>query len=251
MERPKLSPKETIIESALKMVEQRYQLSVEDPNSHLNEIQSILAENPGLNIVLYFNHISFADPLFAFWFYFKHINPENSRQIILPASHWHTDFFHNPAFATAFRLGELLLGYQGVRIVQAYQLGEPEKYHYTEADAIKSYRRLLKAIGENPQNTTLIISPEGHRSEDGTLQQGEDGITNLVRKLAPCILTPLGIVYEGDFKRNGLNFGTAVSLRPGQPFLWENNRQKPTLEEIMTPLSSVLPPKMQGVWRQN
>jgi len=144
----------------------------------------------------------------------------------------------------------LVIGYQGVRIVQAYQLEQRDKYRYTQAEALESYKNLLKAIGKNPQNTTLIISPEGHRSEDGALQEGEVGITNLARKLAPCLLVPLGIVYEGDFNRNGLNFGASVNLRPGQPFLWENNRQEPTLEQIMIPLASVLPPKMRGVWKE-
>jgi 1-acyl-sn-glycerol-3-phosphate acyltransferase len=252
MERQKFSLREKVIKIALPELEKIYQLSVNDPNAYLNEVQSILAKNPDLNLALYFNHISFPDPVFAFWLYLKYIDPENRRQIILPASHWHTNFLHNPAFATAFKLGKLVLGYKGIRIVQAYQLEQPETYHYTPADATNTYKNLLKAIGENPQNTTLIISPEGHRSEDGTLQKGEVGITNLVRKLTPCVLVPLGIVYgDGGFDRNGLNFGASVNLRPGQPFLWEDNRQKPTLEQIMIPLASVLPPKMQGGWRQN
>jgi len=249
MERQKFSLREKVIKIALPELEKIYQLSVDDPNAYLNEAQSILAKNPDLNLVLYFNHISFPDPVFAFWLYLKYIDPENRRQIILPASHWHTNFLRNPAFAAAFKLGELVLGYKGIRIVQAYQLEQPEKYHYTPADATKSYRSLLEAIGKNPQNTTLIISPEGHRSENGALQQGEDGIIHLVRRLTPCVLIPLGIVYENKFNRNGLNFGVKVDLRPGQPFLWEDNRQKPTLEQIMIPLASVLPPEMQGAWR--
>ena len=190
-----------------------------------------------------------ADPVFAFWFYFKYLDPENRRRIVVPASHWHTNFLRDPLSTLAFYLGELVIGYRGIRIVQAYQLGQPETYHYTPADALESYRNFLKTIGENPQNTTLIISPEGHRSEDGTLQKGENGITRLAKILAPCVLFPLRIAYGGDFDRNGLNFGASVNLRPGQHFLWENNRQKPTLEQIMTPLASVLPPEMQGAWR--
>jgi len=190
-----------------------------------------------------------ADPVFAFWFYFKYLDPENRRRIVVPASHWHTNFLRDPLSTLAFYLGELVIGYRGIRIVQAYQLGQPETYHYTPADAINTYKNLLKAIGENSQNTTLIISPEGHRSEDGALQEGEVGITNLARRLAPCLFIPLVIIYEGEFDRNGLNFGRKVNLRPGQPFLWGDNKQRPTLEQIMIPLASVLPPEMQGAWR--
>ncbi len=212
-----------------------------------------MGENPDLNLIIYFNHLAFSDPVLILWLYFKFLDPQGERRLILPASHWHTNFFHNPVYASAYRLGQILLNFKGVPIVQTYQVDNPS-YGYTPAQALKTYRNLLKAIGDNPQNMSLIISPEGHRSENGTLQEGEKGIEKLARRLCPCLLLPTGIVYPDGFDpqtmRDSLNFGRRVNLVVGPPISYDNEKQSLTHEMIMNNLALTLSPEMRGFWKE-
>lgn len=144
--------------------------------------------------------------------------------------------------------------YQGVRIIQSYQVENPA-YGYTITQAFKSYRQLYQVIGKDPKSTDLIISPEGHRSEGGTLQKGEEGIKNLAQKLFPCILLPIGIVYPDGFDpktiRDSLNFNCRISLVICQPISYEEDfSQVKPYEEIMRNLALILPPEMRGFWAE-
>lgn len=156
---------------------------------------------------------------------------------------------NNPFFAFGAKLGEFVFEYDLIKLVQAYMVGDP-KYGYTAEGAQRTYqpffRRLKKAT-----NATLMISPEGHRSPDGKLQKGEEGIELMTRLLYPVICLPIGIRYEGDdFERSELNIGKKVDLTVAQPIYKEDASTKVTLDDLMIRLASILPPHMRGVWER-
>lgn len=236
---------------ATRTIESLYRFSIHNSEA-LAETQELLRENSGRNLLLYFNHISFPDPVFIYWLYNRVLDPNLTRQVILPASHLHTRFTYNPVFASIFALGKLAYDYQGIRLIQSYMVGN----QYTQEEAIKNYRDLIETIKDptpkrEKKPLTLIIAPEGHRSDDGlSLQKGEEGMVKLAKIMAPVAMLPIGINYpDRQYDRNRLNFHHRVDLTPALPILIEN-RQDPGLDYsfLMHRLALVLPEDMRGYW---
>jgi len=220
-------------------------------DDRLEIIRSLLAQRSDLSYVLYFNHISYNDPLLA-----VHIarRIDNNRHLVAPASYSHTDK-DGPQANSALRFMADVAsncGIEVVRIIQNYQINDP-KYGYTEAGAMVTYRAwLTKLRNLHKQDISVgcLMSPEGHRSESGTLGKGEKGITNTGALLAPVAFIPLGIVYEGKYERDGVNIGRRVSLFLGESVTQENRSERVRLNRLMLNLANILPVSMRGQWTE-
>lgn len=242
-------------EWATKQIDKAYDISIKDLSS-VQIIQDLIKDNPDLNLLVYFNHISYADPAFVLWVHNQFIDPNLERQTILPASYLHTDFFHNPAFAAAFFAAEKLYGLEGVRLIQSYMIGK----RYTEVQARTNHRDFIKTIKQNLKDKEsgakgaldLILSPEGHRADDGlTLQEGEKGIANLAKILTPVILFPMGLNYPNrDHNRSSLNFHRRVDVTFGEPKVVLSRNEVPEHDDLMKALAGILPEDMRGIYRQ-
>lgn len=227
------------------------------PSSHerIRDISRLLREHPSWNAILYFNHMAYGDP--GIWgFIARTIDPDASRTAAVLASKFHTTFRNNPAFALAARVGDTLGGIHVIPTIQSYMVDNPQ-YGYTKRDASKNQKEILRRIHNFSRRKPimLLISPEGHRSDDGTLGQPEKGVASFGAMLAPALLIPTGIFYEGNFRRNGIN--TRSRKHPvlaiaevGEPITQESRHQRVPLELMMHHLARTLPRELRGAWRE-
>lgn len=222
----------------------------EDDRSYIKEIKEQLAVHPNFNFILYFNHISYDDPLLAAHIV-QQIDPKHTRHLIAPASYSHTDPNKPVNYGFSFMMDEAKkCGVEIIRVIQAYQVDNPQ-YGYTKDQAQATYRvwmRRLKELRSENTPTGCLISPEGHRSDDGILGAGEAGIISTGRFLAPVIYIPVGISYIDDYKRSNLNFGKKLNLSIGNITVQDNPKDGPSLDGIMYKLAMTLPKDMQGEW---
>lgn len=205
------------------------------------------------HLILYFNHVAYDDPVFALYVA-RLIDPKNSRKLILPSSKWHTEWKNNPAFATATLLGKLFYGVEMVPVVQTYMINDA-KYGYTEQDAHGSYKHLmqtLKRLLNQRRVLSLILSPEGHRSDGGALGKIEPGMLKMGEILAPVLFCPLGIEYPDGFSRD-------VNVRPfihrprvrltlGELTFQPDRKTKVSVNTLIGNLAHALPEHMRGAW---
>jgi len=225
--------------------------TVKDPHNYLGIVRSMPAD---FNIGLAFNHSAYGDPVAVLSAYRQLVDP-NQRQILVPASEYHTKFFNNPVFATAYVLGAPVFQYEKASIIQAYQVGNP-RYGYTQEQAQRSYSRFVRKVHEMHENGpfTLLIAPEGHRSEKehSALQKAEPGIGFFMRQIAPWILIPIGITYDRPFKRNNVNLRSGPRLHIAEPIVLEEpikkQDQEEVIAEIMVRIGSVLPETKWGYY---
>ena len=228
-----------------------YRIHISEENrSHIKEVKNQLIGNPALNFILYFNHISYNDPLLAAYIV-QQIDPKHSRHLIAPASYSHTNPDNPTNRGFSLMIDEAKrCGIEIVRVIQAYQVDNP-KYGYSKNQAQTTYHawmRRLKELRASGIPTGCLISPEGHRSDDGILGAGESGILATGRFLAPVIYIPLGISYNGDYKRSGLNIGKKINLVIGETVVQNEPRDYPNLGDIMSKLAVTLPSNMRGEW---
>lgn len=227
-----------------------------DKNSEkkIEEIKDLIHnKRQDLSVILYFNHISIIDPLFA-GNIVRRIDKKGTRKLIAPMS------FSNTEIRKKNR-GNLIMkdvvekcGIETHRIIQSYQIDNPD-YDYTKVQAYrqnKPFFQRLKELGSQKIPTMMIISPEGHRT-DGSMIKGEEGMVTAGDLLSPTLYVPIGILYEGEIKKNGLNIGKRVNLNIGETFLLEPRaNSKGVFGEILMPnLANTLPIKMRGFYRKD
>ncbi len=228
-----------------------WRLKVEDSLNHLAEIHSFLENDKG-NLLLYGNHIAFDDPVAAALFYTRYIDPKGNRHLIIPASHWHTDSKNSRPFYIATKLAEIFFGAEIYRIIQGYMVGDPQ-YGYTKEEAWESYRLFLTRLRElrkNNEPITLLIYPEGHRSETGKLQNIEEGLIHAGKIMQPTVYVPLAIYYKTPYIRTGGLMNSRLTghcpyLSVGEPFFQVGN-ETPSAAQLMHNLAQSLPPQMRG-----
>jgi len=216
----------------------------------LEYIKDFLKENSKYSFIAYFNHISYNDPAIAAYIAEK-IDPQHNRHLIAPASFSHTDPDDSKSKGFTFLID---LAKQSkieiVRVIQSYQVNNP-KYGYTEAEANKTYRDLMRRLKELQKSETptgMIISPEGHRSESGKMILAESGILGAGRMLAPILYVPVGINYFGKYDRDTINIGRKVKISIGEPTAQIDPKNSPSLDELMYKLAETLPESMRGIW---
>jgi len=221
----------------------------EETNGRIKNLAEMLTDRQDLSYILYFNHTSFPDPLFAVHTA-QLVDPRQTRPLFIPASFSHTDLDNPKSRIFSFLINEARrCGIEIARVVQAYQVNNPE-YGFTEIQARATYKDLIERLIKLKNTGTVgcLISPEGHRSETRELQTAENGIVHIGKWLSPVIYIPLGISYEGEHKRSGLNIGKKVLLSIGETIIQENKNDAPTVDKLMQNLAEILPSEMRGSW---
>jgi len=120
-----------------------------------------------------------------------------------------------------------------------------------EADS-SAFRSALNAL---KQNKILALAPEGTRSGDGKLKQGQPGIVTLAH-LSDAPILPL-VYYGGEKLRGNLNrlrrtdfhirVGTLFKLSfPGGKL--DRDQRIKMVDEIMYQIASFLPPEYRGYY---
>ncbi len=118
-----------------------------------------------------------------------------------------------------------------------------------EAD-LSALKRSLLILHENH---AMLISPEGHRSESGALQNAHEGIALIAVKSGAPIL-PVALWGGKVFWHNLARFRrTPVGMRVGEPLVLVPFKGKPTREmlraitdELMYYIARLLPPEYRG-----
>ncbi len=242
-----------------------YEIHIDpDDQKRITELQRLLSpkEAPN-NLIIYFNHIAYDDPVFSLYLA-RLLDSKNLRKLVLPGSKWHTEWKNNRKFAASALLGKLLYGVAIPPVVQSYMLDEWEKWGYkskdeAEVDATRSYKKLLRKITSlhtKKRPLTILISPEGHRSETGALggTKGiiEPGMLTMGKILTPVIFCPLGIEYPDGFTRD-VNFHPLkhrphVHLTLGELTFQPNRQTDVSLDALIRNLARTLPSHMRGLW---
>lgn len=215
------------------------------------EVAEFLEENREYNYVIYFNHISYNDPVIAIYIADK-IDPKHRRRLFAPMTYSHID----PGRPAGKLLNDLtgltkIFGVETMPVIQKYQVNNPE-FGYTEEEARVTYTNLirrLKELKETKTPTGVFISPEGHRSETGELKGAESGLTAIGRLLAPVVYVPVAISYSGRFGRDSINLGKKMRVEIGEVTAQEDPKEYPTVEELMNKLANALPWEMRGIWK--
>lgn len=224
----------------------------EESQKRITEIKDFLKNNPEYNFIIYFNHISLNDPAVVLHAA-EQISPEGHRQhLLVPVSYSHAESTSIEG-KTYNSFSKLInkASIETVPIIQSYQIDHPQ-YKYTQEQATATYFKYLnrlKELKKTGRRTGVLISPEGHRSENGQLSAAEEGIIATGRILAPVIYIPLGVYYRGAYKRNSLNPGKKMFMNLGEIIQQEHYKDEPSLEELMKKLALALPEKMRGVWQ--
>lgn len=235
-----------IVANLLPKIIYRIEIPLETKNK-IDEIKKILNENPDLNIITYFNHISFEDSLFV-GHIIKKIDPKNTRPILVPVSYSHTDASKKEN-KFSIKMIEIAnsCGVETVRTIQTYQtIGLTPLYTTEKANIIN--RNLFDQIKKYKKYKSpfiFAISPEGHRSEDGKLGKGETSMAGFANHLQPSLLIPVGINYSDNFCRDKLNLGKKVILTIGDLYINEG-KEKKDIDFYMNKLALTLPPQMRG-----
>lgn len=227
-----------------------YRVKVDDESKKkLENIKKSIDQERRFNLVFYFNHTTIADPLFAGMMAVR-ANPKG--QIVAPVSYSNTeDRPENKKTIAMTRIIEAC-GAKTFRVIQTYQIDNPE-YGYDSKTAMKqnmSFIRGLKQISEEKRThpISLIISPEGHRSEEGFLQKAESGMVGAGSILAPTLYVPIGIDFENGIDK-GMNLFKRVNLTIGDTYFQERGgKEDNPLDKLMKNLAMALPESRRGVY---
>lgn len=226
-------------------------ISKED-RAQIENFRELLAKNPTLNVVLYFNHTSYVDPLYA-GYIANLIDPEMTRELIAPMSYYHTEnknwqeiVKNYPILAIKNKAEDC--GIIISRIIQSYQVDNP-KYPYTKEQAYKINKEFPQTIRQKQKegkSLIIMISPEGHRSK-GSLIKAETGMA-MVGQITNALYIPIGIDYKGITTRVGFHIGETI-IKIGQVTKHNpNNNLDDQTKILMKNLADVLPPKRKGYY---
>lgn len=219
----------------------------------IKEIKDLIQnQRQDLSLIIYFNHTSIIDPLFAGNIALR-IDKKGTRKLVAPMSFSNTE--EKKENKKNLLMKEIVekCGIEAHRVIQSYQIDNPE-YDYTKIQAYrqnKPFFQRLKDLGNREIPTMMIISPEGHRTS-GALIKGEEGMVTGGALLAPVLYVPVGIEYLGVTKKDGLNLFKRVNLTIGDTFLLESNsNSKEIFGEILMPnLANILPIEMRGYYKK-
>ena len=235
---------------ATDLTEKCFKLNISpESKSRIEYIKDMLKNRSDLSFMVYFNHICFSDPLFAGYVTNK-VDPSTTRQLIAPISYSHTEMKMKNIGTLGMKLVANASGVEIYRLIQSYQVNNPD-YGYTSemANSVsRSFFNRLKKIKSEGIQLGCMISPEGHRSENGVLKKGEKGIILINKLIEPVINIPVGISFNNDFNRSGLNIGKELTLTVGNPSVCDSKSSRTSFEKLMTDLAESLPINMRGEW---
>lgn len=189
-----------------------YRIEVEDNQN----ILSSLEQQNHLPLLIYFNHVALDDPLVIFHLLHRHL-PE--RNYILPVSETYLkkEAKKLPIYNIGVNVGKLL-GFTMPPIIQPYRLrdkklSEEDKNALTDRSLhlSREFIELVNSEMKFQKHPVIIIAPEGHRSEDGSLQPSERGLGHIVKymlkqqkaeNILNGLVLPIGLQYEENFTRD-------------------------------------------------
>ena len=203
-----------------------------------------------LNLVFYFNHTTLVDPLLAGNIAIR-IETRKNSQWVAPVSFANTE--NKPENKGIILMTKMIesCGVETHRVIQTYQIDNPE-HGYTKEEAFKQNRKFLERLRnlrkeEIKKPVSLMISPEGHRTE-GSLIKGESGMVTSGKLLAPTLYVPIGIDFEGK-QSKGLNIFHRVNIKLGENFLQETTKPiENQFEVLMSNLAKALPVSRRGYY---
>lgn len=160
--------------------------------------------------IVYFNHLSGDDPVLITGILSQYVNQD---RFFLPVSAEYLNPFGSlPLYAIGVMAARKLLGWPMPAIVQSYRLRD-ERLSDKERDELKNKslqlgKNLFKNLKNrllDQENTVVIISPEGHRSNQRLLpaEKGVGAIFQLIKENG--IAFPMALSFSNDFTR-GLNY---------------------------------------------
>ena len=227
-----------------------------------------LRESDGPTIV-YFNHLAAIDPFIVLSVLAKHTgNLLVERPVVVPVSY---SYVHNPRKMPIYplmvrigRMGGLIMP----EIMQSYMVRSSSRrdLRSLSTDLSARFSSIVNELRE--KNPTIIIAPEGHRSnmEKGLLP-AERGVGYLVRRLQNGVCLPMGLVYPQGAGR-GLNLRMiktkqSIKVIVGQPISSEKvmeearnlaGRERLSFSLIahalMIRLARMLPENLRGVYSE-
>jgi len=216
----------------------------------IKNIREEVFRRDNLNLVFYFNHTTLVDPLLA-GNIARRIETRKDSQWIAPVSFSNTEGKSGNSGIVLMTKVIEACGVETHRVIQTYQIDNPE-YGYTKEEAFRQNRKFLerlKILGkrETKKSVSLIISPEGHRTE-GVLTKGESGMVTSGKLLVPTLYVPIGIDFEGQQSR-GLNLFHRVNIRLGENFLQETTKpEEDQFQKLMLNLAQTLPVSRRGYY---
>lgn len=256
--------REQFLRGLEKTVSLGYKLTALNPQ-HL-DILNERADDPS---VIYFNHSAQDDPLITVTFLQKYI-PKRLQNVVMPISSHHLQFKNFPAYSLLVGFGKNYLGFSMPDVVQSYRRRGTSKQDTSETALARDLRfaHILKA--SMAEGCIVLISPEGHRSESGTLLPAEGGVGAIARlmkglkdkgKIKNGYFIPMGLIFE-NHKHTKLNYnpikppsltisiGTSMSI---EMVLEESAKIQPfgsiaTSHFLMEKLAALLPQDMRGVY---
>lgn len=232
------------------ITEKGYKLQISDESkSRINYVKEMLQDRTELSFMVYFNHICLADPLFA-GYIAALIDPRSTRKLIAPVSYSHTERRIKNIGTIGMKCVADISGVETFRIIQSYQTkGDHPMYLENKAScANRLFFKRLKELNTNKTVVGCMICPEGHRSKNGVLGKGEEGVVLINKLIQPVINIPLGISFENGYNRKSLNFGKELVLNVGEINVVEAKEKRVSFENLMTDLAETLPIIMRGEW---
>lgn len=201
----------------------------------------------GSSAVVMFNHGFIGDPYVAVASVFRTLGTDVP--VWGPAAKKYHDILRYPMQAAVLYLTSGPLGVNIVPLIQHY-----DRESYSEQEIRRNLREFVAAAKEmlNQAGSVLFISPEGTRSEDGTLQRAQPGIEHFSSYGSSVWYLPLGIIQE--VKSRGYGFGGTVVVRAGEPFESSSIRQDEIpdgltiADAMMLKVAALLPEDMRGVY---
>ena len=191
--------------------------------------------DPQTPFVVYFNHLAGDDPVVVSAL----VNQvtKGSREILMPVSQ---EYVFLKGGLIWYAIGVLgarhLLGWQMPEIIQSYRLRDERLSESKNSEmrnkSFKLSRLFFEKVKERLQQEEkpiIVISPEGHRSEQGLLP-AEDGIGVLARLMRENngLILPLGLIYHGG--KRGLNYNPlnplSVDVVVGCPLIYDEVEAK-------------------------
>lgn len=256
-----------------------YGIEVVDNNKTLGRLK----QQNHLPMLVYTPHNTLDDPLVTAHLLYHHLPYRN---YIVPVSetYLNQDAKKLPIYNQVVNIGEQL-GFKMPHIIQPYRLRDEKLTEEAKkALADRSFhlsRKFIKLVQSGIQlqkNPVIIILPEGHRSEDGSLQSAESGLGGIVQSMlkeqkAENILNglvlPIGLQYEANFTRDRnwnplrrpkviatigdlitLEEIKAGSLKLAQRYNLKVKDSRLYTDFLMLKLSELLPINMRGVYAE-
>jgi hypothetical protein len=260
------------LEAFGRLLNKGYDLEVKN-----RENLTVLCDEPKNPAVVIFNHTATDDPLIIYQIIHK-AAPERMNNVIVPVSESHAKFKKFPAYSALVKIGNQLWGFETPQVVQSYRLrtegGVDDGLSQKSSQLGKSLFRLIDAkLFSGP---LLMLSPEGHRSESGTLLPAEGGVGVIAQLMQKQVSKSL--LQEGYFLPIGIRIagfeGKKIYYNPlkrpfvectiGEPITSENAvscggfadsdaKSDPRVisHYLMSQVARLLPEEMQGVYHSD